>query len=199
MRRMLEVLALERDDALVARRIRALVDGHGEMAVTEQRARIGRARRHRRRHPGGVEAGAGAHLARGGVVDDQHPHRPVALGLQDEPSFEFQRRPQQHGQHDGLAQELGHGDGVVVPRQDGVDGGAEAHHAAAQVERLDLERQDGVVGRGGRRGAGRNVELGIGHDRVDIRAFGEKLTPPPAGISGRGGRVAGGRPGVNVR
>ena len=125
-RRMLEVLAFERDDALVARRIRSLVDGHGEMAVAEQRARIGRARGHGGGDAGGVETGAGAHLARGGVVDDQHPHRPVALGLQDEAAFEFQRRAQQHGQHDGLAQELGHGDGVVVPREDGVDGGTEA-------------------------------------------------------------------------
>jgi hypothetical protein len=166
--------------------------------MAQQRARIGRARGHGGGDAGGVETGTGAHLARSGIVDDQHPHRPVALGLQDEAAFEFQRRPQQYGQHDGLAQELGHGDGVVVPRQDGVDGGTEAHHAAAQVERLDLERQDGVVGGGGRRCADRDFELGLGlgHDRLDIRGRGGKLTPCRRPDCARRGTADGGAAGA---
>src|SRR5215831_13979269 len=76
MRRMFEALALERDDALVAGGVRSLVDGHGQMPTAQQRARIGRSRRDGRRDTGGVEAGAGAHFAGRGVVDDQHPYRP---------------------------------------------------------------------------------------------------------------------------
>src|SRR6516165_4900729 len=41
MRRVFETLALERDDALVAGGVRSLVDGHGEMATAQQRARVG--------------------------------------------------------------------------------------------------------------------------------------------------------------
>ena len=43
--------AVERHQALVAAHVRALVDGHGEMAVAEQRAGIGLARRDRGRDP----------------------------------------------------------------------------------------------------------------------------------------------------
>ena len=165
MRGVLEVLAFERDDALVAGGVGPLVDGHGEMAAAEQRAGIGRARRDGGGDARGVEAGAGAHLAGRGVVDDQHPHRPVALGLQDEAALEFQGRAEQHREHDGLAQELGDGRRITMTRQDGVDGRAEAHDPPAQVERLDLKRQDGVVLGGLRRRTRRDVGSGIGHDR----------------------------------
>ena len=40
-RDILEAVALERDDALVALHVRALVDGHGEMALAEQLAGLG--------------------------------------------------------------------------------------------------------------------------------------------------------------
>ena len=90
-RGMFEALALERDDALVAGGVRSLVDGHGQMAAAEQRARIGGACRNGGRDASRIEAGAAAHLARRGVVDDQHSYRPVALSLKDEAAFEFQR------------------------------------------------------------------------------------------------------------
>ena len=59
-----EVAAFERDQALIAAHVRALVDGHGEMAVAEQRAGVGLAGGDRRGDALGVEAGAGAHLCR---------------------------------------------------------------------------------------------------------------------------------------
>ena len=62
-RGVLEVAALERDQALVAAHVGALVDGHGEMAVAEQRAGVGLARRDRGGDALLVEARAGAHLA----------------------------------------------------------------------------------------------------------------------------------------
>ena len=68
-------------------------------------------------------------------IDHQHAHRPVGLGLQDEAAFELQRRAEQHGEHDGLAQQLGDRHRIVVARQDRVDRGAKPDHAAAQVER----------------------------------------------------------------
>ena len=127
-------------------------------------------------HAHGIEAGARPHLARGGVVDDQHPHRSVALGLQDETALELQGRAQQDGEHDRLAQELRDRRGIAVAREDGVDGRAETHEPPAQLQRLDLERQDGVVGRGLRRGARRDGGVGLGH-RVDIVWLGGKFDP----------------------
>ena len=59
-----EAAALERDQALVAAHVRALVDGHGEMAAAEQRAGVGLARGDRRRDARLVEARAGPHRAR---------------------------------------------------------------------------------------------------------------------------------------
>ena len=56
MRRVLERAALERDEALIAVHVAALVDGHGEMAAAEHRARIRLARRDRLRDAVLVEA-----------------------------------------------------------------------------------------------------------------------------------------------
>src|SRR5216684_3850917 len=175
-RGMLEILALERDDALVAGGVRALVDGHGQMAMAEQRAGIGGAGGDRGGHPVGIEAGAAAHLAGRGVVDDQHPHRAVALRLQDEAAFELQRRAEQHREHDALAQQLGDGRRIAMARKNGIDGGPEADHAPAQVERLDLERQDGVVCGSLRRRACRN--LGFVHE-TRYRGDGRDFDPLP--------------------
>ena len=175
----LQILALERDDALIAGGIRPLVDGHGEVPATEQRSRIGRARGDGVGDARSVEAGAGAHLAGRGVVDDQHADRPVALGLQDEAAVEFQRRAEQHREHDRLAQQLRYRCGIVVPREDGVDRRTEAHDPPAQVERLDLKGQDGVVFRGRSRRTGRDVGLGVRHDRRNIVPVSRNLTPPP--------------------
>ena len=50
-------------------------------------------------------------------VDHQHAHRPVGLGLQDEAAFELQRGAEQHGEHDRLAEQLGHRRRIVVTRK----------------------------------------------------------------------------------
>ncbi len=159
MRRLFEAAAIERDQALIAVHVAALIDGHGEMAAAEQFAAGGLAGRDRGRDALAVEARTGPHPPAGHVVDHQHAHRPVALRLQDEAAVEFQRGAEQDGERDGLAEQLGDRRRIVVPREDIVDRGAEPHHAAAQIERRHLERQDGVVGRMRRRRAGRDFDV----------------------------------------
>ncbi len=87
-RGLFEVAAFQRHQPLIAAHLRALVDGHGEMAVAEQLAGLGRAGGDRRVDTRGIEAGAGPHLAGRGEIDHQHAHRTVALGLQDEAAVE---------------------------------------------------------------------------------------------------------------
>src|SRR5262249_21173493 len=101
---MLEILALERDQALVAAGVRTLVDRHGEMAAAEQVAGAVLACRHRRGDALLVETGASANVPGGAEIDDQHPHRSVGLGLQDEAAFELEHGSEHYGQNDGLAQ-----------------------------------------------------------------------------------------------
>ena len=78
-------------------------------------------------------------------IDDQERHRAVGLGLQDEAALEFQRRAEQRRQHDRLAEQLADGGGIIVLGQDLVERGAEPRQPAAQVERVDLERQHRVI------------------------------------------------------
>ena len=85
-------------------------------------------------HARRVEARAGAHLAGAAEIDHQHADRPVGLGLQDEAALDLQRRAEQHGQRDGLAEQLGDRRRIVVAREDLVDRRPEPHDAAAQVE-----------------------------------------------------------------
>ena len=59
--------------------------------------------------------------------------------------------------------ELGDRQRIVVAAQDGIDRRPEPHDAAAQIERADLERQDGVVDAGLRRRPNRNGQIGIVH------------------------------------
>ena len=91
MRGILERAAVERDQALVAAGVGALVDRHRQMAFAEQRAG---------RHVAGfdgrgdapfVEARAGPHHVGAAEVDHQHANRAVALGLQDEAAFDLER------------------------------------------------------------------------------------------------------------
>ncbi len=88
-RRVFQRAALERHQALVAVHIRALVDGHGEMAFAEQRAGVGLAVGDRRGDAVLVEARAGAHLAGRGEIHHQHAHRAVGLRLQDEAAVDL--------------------------------------------------------------------------------------------------------------
>src|SRR4029450_202830 len=191
-RRVFEPLALERYDPLIAGGIRSLIDGHGQMPAAEERACISRANCNGVRNAGGIKTGAAAHLAGCGVVDDQHPHRPVALGLENEAAFEFQGRTEQYGKHDPLAQKLRHRRGITVTRQDRVDGRAKTHEPATQIERLDLEGQDRVVDGGRRWRACWDFDVGIGHDALNIVPSGERC-PPALIFSASGGPVPDGR------
>ena len=99
---------------MVAAHVGALVDGHGEVSSTKQRADVGFAGLDRRSHARSVEAGAGAHLVRAAEVHDQHAHRPVGLGLQDEASFELQGGAEQDRKRDRLAEQLGDRRRIIV-------------------------------------------------------------------------------------
>ena len=165
-RRVFQRAAIERDQALVAAGVGALVDGHGEMAFAEQRAGVGLAGRNRRRDAILAEARAGPHLAGRGEVDHQQAHRAVGLGLQDEAAIDFQRRAEHDGEHHRFAHQLGDRLRIIVLLQDLVDHRPKPHHAAAQIERGHFERHDGVVGGGGRRRARRNGDFGIAHGGI---------------------------------
>ena len=163
MRGVLQVLALERDQALMAGGVGTLVDGHGEMARAEQRAAVILAGSDCSGDAVLVETGQGAHLAGCGVVDHQHAYRPVALGLQDETAFELKHRTEQDREHDCLAQEPRDRRGIGVPAQNGVDRRTKPQHAPTQIESRHFKRQDRVVGGGVRRRAHGNIGGGIRH------------------------------------
>jgi hypothetical protein len=93
MRGMLEVLAFERDQALVAARLRALVDRHRQMTIAQELPWTILASRHGRRHALLVKAGTTTHASRCAKIDDQHAHRPVGLGLQDEAPSNLSTEP----------------------------------------------------------------------------------------------------------
>ena len=150
MRGVFEVAAFERHQPLIAAHVRALIDGHGEMAFAEQRAGILAILQ-----PLGVEARIGAQAVRRLEIHDQKRHRTVGLGLQDEAAVEFQRRAEQRRQHDGFAEQLADRRRVIVLGQDVVERGAEPGQPAAQIERIDLERQHRIVDRNRRRRADR--------------------------------------------
>src|SRR5262249_18146707 len=124
----------------------------------------GRARGPGRRDAGGIEAGAGAHLAGRGVVYDQHPHRPVTLGLEDETALEFQRRAEQHRKPDRLAQKLRDRRGIAVARKNRVDRRTGTNDAPAQVDCLAVVGQIRVSRRGRRWRECWYFDCGISHD-----------------------------------
>jgi hypothetical protein len=93
-----KALALQRDDALVARRGRALVDGHGEMALAEQFAGRDLVERDRLDELGLVDMGDGAEIIGRVEIDDHHRDGAVALGLELEAALELERRAEQDGE-----------------------------------------------------------------------------------------------------
>ena len=97
-----------------------------------------------------IKARIGPQAIRRLEVDDQKRHRAIGLGLQNETAVEFQRRAEQRREHDRLAEQLADGRRIVVLGQDVVERGAEPGETAAQIERVDLERQHRVVDRNGR-------------------------------------------------
>ena len=159
MRGVFQIAAFERHQPLIAAHVRALIDGHGEMALAEQRAGILALLQPRR-----IEARIGAQPIRRLEIHDQERHRTIGLGLQDEAAVEFQRRAEQGRQHDGLAEQLADRRGIIVLGQDVVERGAEPGQPSAQIERVDLERQHGIVDRNRRRRAdgGFGGDFGVG-------------------------------------
>ena len=142
-RGVLEAAAFERDQALVAAHVGALVDGHGEMAVAEQRAADRPCRPRSRRRRASASKRAQARTLPGvREVDHQHAHRPVGLGLQDEAALELQRGAEQHGQHDGLAEQLGDRRRIVVARR----GSRRPPGRAAPRGRADRARRPRTAG-----------------------------------------------------
>ncbi|MGY3405077.1 hypothetical protein ACVWZV_001190 [Bradyrhizobium sp. GM5.1] len=141
-----EAAAVERDQALVAAHVGALVDGHGEMAVAQQRAGM-RASIFGLAESRGVVARIGAQAIRRLIVHDQERHRTVGLGLENEAALELQRGAKQRGQHDGLAEQLADRRGIIVLGQDFVERRTKPHQPTAHIERVDLVRQHGVIDR----------------------------------------------------
>jgi hypothetical protein len=90
-------------------------------------------------------------------IDDQQRHRAFGPGLQDEAPLELDRRAEQRGQHDGLAEQLADCRRIIVLVQDLVERGAEPGQPAAQIQRADLEGQHGIVDRNRRRRANRRL------------------------------------------
>ena len=153
MRRVFQRPALERDQALITAHVRALIDGHGEMAFAEQRAGVGLAVANRRGNAIFVEARAGAHLA--GAVKSTTSMRTgpsVCVCRMKRPSI-FKAEPSMTVSTTASPKQLGHRLRIGMSVENPVDHRPEPHHAAAQVERGHFERHDGVVGRGGRRRA----------------------------------------------
>ncbi len=117
-----EGLALDRGDALVAFHVGALVDRHQEQALAEQGLGAGtREAAASPRHPILIVPAIAAQGPGGVVVGHYIGHRPVALGLDDQAAFELQARAHQRRQRAGLAQQIGHGFGIVMAGQDLVD------------------------------------------------------------------------------
>jgi hypothetical protein len=92
-----------------------------------------------------IEAAIAAQAAAGVVIDHDVAHRPVTLGLDDQAAVELQAGADQGGQGAGLAQQVGHGIGIGVPRQHLVDGRAEADDATTHGQAFDLKRGNDVV------------------------------------------------------
>ena len=140
MRRVFQAAAFQRHQTLIAAHVRALIDGHGEMAVAEQRTGIRRIA-----EPRLVETGIGSEPVRRLKVDNQERHRSVGLGLKDEAAVELERRAEQRRQHDRLAEQLADRGGIVVTDQQLVEGRTEPGQPSAQIERAHLERNHGVI------------------------------------------------------
>ena len=116
-----------------------------------------------------VYMGAGAQLERaligfmGSSADRAQGQAAHQMALHQH--AEDQRRDERGGgQRAGLAEQVGHGLGIVVPLQDFVDHRSEAHEAAPGGLVLDLERGDEVVGMVGEFGHGEVPLTSSGRD-----------------------------------
>ena len=115
------------------------------MAAAQQLRWGGGAARLRLRQKLRVEAGEGAHPVGGVEIHHQHVHRAIGAGLQLEAAFHLQGGAEQHGQSRSLPQQPGDRRGIAMAGQNGVHGGAEPHHAATHIQRLDREGDRHIV------------------------------------------------------
>ena len=156
-----QAAALDGGDPLVAVEVGALIEGHDEDALAEQAVGAG----------AGVIGGKGGELVLviaavaaesplGAIVTDNVAHRAVALGLDDQPPVEFERRTDQGGQRAGLAQQFGDRRRIGMGRQHGVDSRTHADDAAAHGLAVNLEGGNPVVGQAG----------GVGHVGILLKA-----------------------------
>jgi hypothetical protein len=99
----------------------------------------------RRLEPVLVKAGIGAQIAGRAEIRDQQVNRPVALGLNDQFAFEFERRAEQHRQCNGFGEQPGDRLGISVPAENRVDHRTELDNAAAHIQAIDLEGQHTVI------------------------------------------------------
>ena len=166
-RGLLQALAFQGDDALIAAGGGALVDGHGQVAGADQVGVLERSGAEGG-HPLRVEARGGAQAVRRLEIDHDHRHRTVGLGLELEPALELQRGAEQHRERRSLAEQPRHRIRVAVAAQDRVDGGAEPDDAPAHVQRLHGEGQHGIVRR--RRGRCPRAGAAAGTASVFLRS-----------------------------
>ena len=145
MRGRLEPLPLQRNDALVAAHVGALVDGEGEMALAEQLRGACGALRARGVQLFRIEAGEGAQPVGRVEVDDQHVDDAVAARLELEAAVELQRRAQQRGERGGFADCARDFRRITVIGEQHVERRPQPHEAAAHIERRHGERDDHVV------------------------------------------------------
>jgi hypothetical protein len=92
-----------------------------------------------------VKAREGAQLVGGVEIHHQHVDRTIAAGLQLKAAFHLEGGAQQHGQRRSLAQQAGDRGGIAMAGENGVHGGAQPHHAAAHIQRLDREGDRHIV------------------------------------------------------
>ena len=109
MRGLFHAFAFERDHALIAGHLPAGIDGEGQVAMARQIV-AGRGLL----DAGLVETRQRAQVRGRVKIDKQHPDRPIGLRLQLKPAFELERRAQERGERDRLAQELRDGARIGV-------------------------------------------------------------------------------------
>ena len=128
--RLFEPLALERDHALIARDIAALLDRQRQMAPAEKLGSRRRCDQLRR-----VEARKCAQPVRRIEIDDEHVDDAVAARLQLQPAVELQRRAEQRRKRRRLAEERARQASDNHAGRESYRSTAEPHDAAAQIER----------------------------------------------------------------
>ena len=145
MRHLLEGVAFEGNDPLVAVHMGALIDGHGEMTFAEQFARMRATLGDCPLEHVRIETRVAAQAIGRVEIDDDEVDRPIGLRLQDELALEFQRGADEGGQHHRFAQQPGDRLGVIVAAQDRIERLPEPDGAAAAIEAFQRKRDRDVV------------------------------------------------------